>query len=118
MTAFIETLFLTTKLYPNLTPEFYRYFSKNKYFQDYLKKKGISQFKESNITNLLDPKAPVKRNIKFSKALADFDPKGKVYKPDTKFSKTMNSTFNKMLERSTGIAADETISRVNSKQER
>jgi hypothetical protein len=49
---------------------------------------------------------------KFSKSLQVLDPKGKVYKPDTKFSKTMNSTFNKMLERSTGIAADETISKV------
>ena len=108
--SFYRNTFSNDKALSESNPEFYRYFSKNKYFQDYLKKKGISQFKESNITNLLDPKAPVKRNIKFSKALADFDPKGKVYKPDTKFSKTMNSTFNKMLERSTGIAADETIS--------
>ena len=39
-----------------------------------------------------------------------FNQKNKVYKPSVKFSKSMNSTFNKMLERSTGIAADETIS--------
>jgi len=110
--SFYRNTFSNDKALSESNPEFYRYFSKNKYFQDYLKKKGISQFKESNITNLLDPKAPVKRNIKFSKALADFDPKGKVYKPSAKFSKTMNSTFNKMLERSTGIAADETISKV------
>ena len=51
-------------------------------------------------------------STKFSKSIQVLDPKGKVYKPDTKFSKTMNSTFNKMLERKTGIAADETISRV------
>ena len=50
--------------------------------------------------------------VKFSKSIQVIDPKGKVYKPDTKFSKTMNSTFNKMLERSTGIATDETISKV------
>jgi len=50
-------------------------------------------------------------STKFSKSIQVLDPKGKVYKPDTKFSKTMNSTFNKMLERKTGIAADETISK-------
>ena len=50
--------------------------------------------------------------VKFSKSIQVLDPKGKVYKPSTKFSKTMNSTFNKMLERKTGIAADETISKV------
>jgi len=49
--------------------------------------------------------------VKFSKSTQILDPKGKVYKPDIKFSKTMNSTFNKMLERKTGIAADETLSR-------
>ena len=54
----------------------------------------------------------LKSTSKFSKSLQVLDPKGKVYKPDAKFSKTMNSTFNKMLERSTGIAADETISKV------
>ena len=50
--------------------------------------------------------------VKFSKGKEIIDPKGKIYKPSTKFSKTMNSTFNKMLERSTGIATDETISKV------
>ena len=109
--SFYRNTFSNDKALSDTNPEFYRYFSKNKYFQNYLKDKGISQFEESNITNLLDPKAAVKRNIKFSKSLAAFDPKGKVYKPSDKFSKTMNSTFNKMLERKTGIAADETISK-------
>jgi hypothetical protein len=109
--SFYRNTFSNDKALSETNPEFYRYFSKNKYFQNYLKDKGISQFEESNITNLLDPKAAVKRNIKFSKSLAAFDPKGKVYKPSDKFSKTMNSTFNKMLERKTGIAADETISK-------
>lgn len=108
--SFYRNTFSNDKALSENDPEFYRYFSKNKYFQDYLIKNGISQFKESNITNLLVPKAAVKRNIKFSKSLAAFDPKGKVYKPSDKFSKTMNSTFNKMLERSKGIKADETIS--------
>ena len=52
------------------------------------------------------------KSTKLSKSIQVLDPKGKVYKPSTKFSKTMNSTFNKMLERKTGIAADETISKV------
>ena len=51
------------------------------------------------------------KSTKLSKSIQVLDPKGKVYKPSTKFSKTMNSTFNKMLERKTGIAADETISK-------
>ncbi len=54
----------------------------------------------------------LKTASKFSKSVQVLDPKGKVYKPSAKFSKTMNSTFNKMLERGTGIKADETISRV------
>ena len=110
--SFYRNTFSNDKALSEANPEFYRYFSKNKYFQNYLKKNGISEFKESNITNLLDPKAPVKKFMQFSKSLAAFDPKGKVYKPSAKFSKSMNSTFNKMLERSTGIKADETISEV------
>ena len=50
--------------------------------------------------------------VKFSKGKEIIDPKGKIYKPNAKISKSMNSTFNKMLERSTGIVADETISKV------
>ena len=184
--SFYRNTFSNDKALSEANPEFYRYFSKNKYFQDYLKKNGIFEFKESNITNLLDPKKSVKINIKFSKGIelnlvetgqqainnarslaynnnvkrldvkaediselttnkakADwlinkiaegyndfyfidnkmnevkavknvlntFDVKGKVQQAKVKFSKSMNTTFNEMLQRSTGIEAGETIER-------
>ena len=91
-------------------PAIYRYQEVNKGLKHALKAAGVVNFDFNNFTYFRDPKKSVKRNIKFSKSNLP-DPKGKVYKPDIKFSKTMNSTFNKMLERKTGIAADETLSR-------
>jgi hypothetical protein len=41
--------------------------------------------------------------------LNTFDVKGKVQQAKVKFSKSMNTTFNEMLQRSTGIEAGETI---------
>ena len=43
--------------------------------------------------------------------LNTFDVKGKVQQAKVKFSKSMNTTFNEMLQRSTGIEAGETIER-------
>ena len=72
---------------------------------------GVADYNQRN-EGMVKGSALAIDNIKFSKKIEIIDPKGKVYKPSDKFSKTMNSTFNKMLERKTGIAADETISRV------
>jgi len=43
--------------------------------------------------------------------LNTFDVKGRVQQAKVKFSKSMNTTFNEMLQRSTGIEAGETIER-------
>ena len=71
---------------------------------------GVADYNQRN-EGMVKGSALAIDNISFSKKIEIIDPKGKVYKPDIKFSKTMNSTFNKMLERKTGIAADETLSR-------
>ena len=66
--SFYRNTFSNDKALSETNPEFYRYFSKNKYFQAYLKDKGIYNFEQKNITDLLDPNVKVKKNRKFSKS--------------------------------------------------